>query len=146
VVRVGAIAAGLGSLLSVAWLAARCERVEVTGASMAPTLLEGDRLVVVSSRRLRPGDLVVLPDPRTAERPLVKRLAALPHGSARVGDVILEAGTDEVIVLGDNPSASTDSRTLGPVPLAAITGRAVYRYHPPERAGRLQPSGRATRR
>jgi signal peptidase I len=122
---------GVGVLLT------RCRRVEVTGASMAPTLLDGDRLLVCPTRRLRVGALVVLPDPRKPERTLVKRVAAVPDGSTRVGELILQAGPEEVIVLGDQPAASTDSRTLGPVPAHSIVGTPFYRYHPPERAGRL---------
>lgn len=119
------------------WGASRISRVEVSGASMAPTLLPGDRLLVVPVRRLRPGDLVVLPDPRAPRRPLVKRVSAIPGGRCVAGDLTLQAGPDEIVVLGDNPNASTDSRTTGPVRLDAVEGRAVYRYHPADRVGRV---------
>jgi len=50
----------------------------------------------------------------------------------RVADV--SGGT--VVVRGDNPDASTDSRTFGPVPAASIGGRVVYRYFPERRRGK----------
>lgn len=130
---------GVTGLLAVAsaaaLLAVRLRRVEVSGTSMAPTLLPGDRLLVVPPRRLRPGDLVVLPDPRDPDRPFVKRVAAIPGGRATAGDLTLQAGPGEIVVLGDNAGSSTDSRTLGPVAIQAVEGRAVYRYHPADRAG-----------
>ena len=103
-------------------LARRVERVAVEGDSMLPTLLPGDRLVVVRRRQARPGDLVTVPDPRHPTRVMVKRVA-------RVGP----AG---VVVRGDNPHASTDSRRFGPVPTASVRGRVVYRYFPEHRRGR----------
>lgn len=91
---------------------------------MAPTLSPGDRLVV---RRwpCRPtvGALVVVADPRVPARPVVKRVAAVGPGG--------------ITVHGDNPAASTDSRTYGPVPATAVRGRVVYRYAPQDRVGRL---------
>lgn len=96
-------------------------RVAVVGDSMRPTLEPGDRVLAVRGRRPRPGDLVVVPDPRGGGLLLVKRVAVVgPHG---------------ITVLGDNPAASTDSRTFGPV--SDVWGRAVHRYAPPGRAGPL---------
>jgi type IV secretory pathway protease TraF len=43
----------------------------------------------------------------------------------------------DVTVLGDAPDASTDSRTFGAVPRDLVLGRAVYRYWPESRRGRL---------
>jgi signal peptidase I len=57
-------------------------RVEVEGDSMRPTLLAGDRLLVLRRRRARPGHLVVLADPRQESRLLVKRVAAVEIGRA----------------------------------------------------------------
>lgn len=92
---------------------------------MVPTLQPGDRLVVVRRRRLRPGQLVALRDPRQPSRLLVKRVAALGAGT--------------VTVLGDNPSESTDSRVFGPVQRSQIAGVVVYRYAP---APKRFPGGR----
>lgn len=91
---------------------------------MRPTLVAGDRVVAVRCRRPRPGDLVVLPDPRRRDRTLVKRVAAVGPGG--------------ITVVGDAPAASTDSRTFGAVP--SVWGRVVYRYSPAHRVGRLPPS------
>lgn len=100
-------------------------RMEVEGDSMRPTLLPGDRLLVLRTRRARVGGLVVVGDPRRPRRLMVKRVA--------------EVDRRGVTVLGDNPAASTDSRFLGP--LARVEGRPLYRYYPPGRAGRLRHSG-----
>ncbi len=96
-------------------------RVEVRGDSMRPTLIAGDRLLVVRRRAARPGQLVVVADPRRPERLLVKRVSEVAGG--------------RVSVVGDNPDHSTDSRTFGA--LESVRGRPVYRYHPPGRAGRV---------
>lgn len=94
---------------------------------MTPTLEPGDRLVVVRLGRLRPGDLVALHDPAEPARLLVKRIAAL--------------GPAGVEVRGDNEAASRDSRAFGAVQPSGVVGRAVYRYFPPTRAGRLPRPG-----
>jgi nickel-type superoxide dismutase maturation protease len=120
----------VGPLLTAALLAwsvsvlRRIRRVEVSGDSMRPTLLPGDRLLVLAGRRARVGDLVTLPDPRTPARHVVKRVTAVTAG-----------GGATVVVRGDNPDASTDSRTFGAVPAASIGGRVIYRYFPPVRRG-----------
>jgi nickel-type superoxide dismutase maturation protease len=97
--------------------------VEVEGSSMAPALQPGDRLLVEAvTYRFRPplaGDVVLALDPREPSRELIKRVAAV-DGSA---------GT--IVLAGDAPHASTDSRSFGPVPLAAIRWRVAGRYWPP---------------
>ncbi len=106
-----------------AWLARRCERIVVAGTSMRPTLEAGDRLLAWRTRRVEPGWLVVVADPRAPERPLVKR-------AARVDGARVE-------LRGDHAAASTDSRAFGWVERGRVQGRALYRYAPAARAGRL---------
>ena len=90
---------------------------------MLPTLQPGDRLLVAGILRGRPGDVVAVVDPRDGGRTMVKRVTAVDG--------------DGVTVLGDNPPASTDSRTFGPVPRRLLLGRVVYRYWPESRRGRV---------
>ncbi len=116
----------IGSLLVLAGLAILTRRsldvVEVRGRSMAPTLLPGDRLLVA---RLPPrlGDVVVATDPRDPRRELIKRVA--------------RTDTSGVHLCGDNPAFSTDTRAFGPLPSNAVTWRAVLRYWPRSRIGRI---------
>jgi nickel-type superoxide dismutase maturation protease len=102
------------------------DAVVVEGSSMAPALKPGDRLLVESwsfrRRRPRPGEIVVAGDPRMPRRELVKRVAALQD--------------DRLALRGDAP-LSTDSRVFGPLPVSAVRWRALVRYWPPSRVGRL---------
>ena len=103
-------------------------RVAVTGASMEPTLRDGDWLLVrrVSGRAAPPrvGELIVANDPRAPGRLLLKRVAAVDRGS--------------LLVVGDRPEASTDSRHFGPLPLGSVVGRPLLRYAPLSRFGRVR--------
>lgn len=90
---------------------------------MRPALEPGDRLLVVRGRRPRPGDVVAVVEPREGGRLVVKRVA--------------EVDGSGVTVLGDNAGASTDSRHYGPVAPGSVRGRAVWRYWPESRRGRL---------
>ncbi|MFI5253840.1 MAG: nickel-type superoxide dismutase maturation protease [Candidatus Limnocylindrales bacterium] len=100
----------------------------MTGTSMRPTLEPGDWLLVdpdaYRHRPPRPGELVVAPDPRRAERLLVKRVAALDIDG-------------RVLIAGDARDASTDSRTFGAIDPATLAGRAWFRIWPRERFGAL---------
>ncbi len=120
--RLGIAAAVTGALLGLL-RAAGVRRLVVEGRSMAPTLLPGDRLLLVRARRLRPGDLVAVRDPRNERRLLVKRVAAINGG--------------KVALRGDNPDASTDSRVFGDVAIRLVLGRVVRRYAPAPRRGRV---------
>jgi nickel-type superoxide dismutase maturation protease len=119
----GAIAGATAVLLA----ARRLDVVEVTGSSMVPALLPGDRLLVESlSLRLRSprtGEVVLALDPRDPSRELIKRVASVEGA--------------ELVLRGDHPSASTDSREFGPITRQEVAWRAVLRYWPPLRAGRL---------
>ncbi len=71
---------------------------------------------------MRPGEVVVVGDPRGGRR-LVKRVAALEGRQADLR--------------GDDPAASTDSRDLGLIPLPLLVCAARWRYAPASRAGAL---------
>ena len=90
---------------------------------MLPTLRPGDRLLVARTRRPRAGDLVVIRDPRSSDRMLCKR--------------VVRADSRHVVVSGDNPEASTDSRAFGPVPDEWVVGLVLRRYWPTKDACRF---------
>jgi nickel-type superoxide dismutase maturation protease len=117
----------LTALLTTAWSVWRVwrqfERVEVFGLSMAPGLLPGDHVLVWNTTSVHRGDIVAASDPKQPERSVLKRVA--------------DVGDTGVFLLGDNPAHSTDSRQWGPVPITSVQGKAIYRYAPPQRAGRL---------
>jgi nickel-type superoxide dismutase maturation protease len=112
------------AVIAGALVTARCRLVAIEGSSMLPTLAPGDRVLVLPLP-LGVGDIVAVPDPRTPERLLVKRIAAI------------DPRRRTVRVLGDNPAASTDSRAFGPVARSTVVGRVIYRYAPKTRAGLL---------
>jgi nickel-type superoxide dismutase maturation protease len=77
-------------------------RVVVEGDSMTPTFVPGERLTAVRRwRAVRTGDVVVVRDPRGADRWLLKRCVAVDQRHLELR--------------GDNPESSTDSRHFGPV-------------------------------
>jgi len=112
-------------------VASRCRRIAVQGTSMLPALEPGDRLLLVPAWWLQRGEVVAVRDPRKDDRLLVKRVSAIDRRAS------------SVVVVGDNPGASTDSRAFGPIPRQSVAGRAIYRYAPMARAGRLRrpPNG-----
>ncbi len=142
------------------WRRLRSRRVEVHDESMAPVLIPGDRLLVdvrvyLSSPPVV-GHIVVLVDPDAAGRWLIKRVAGVGPGRFWRTRGILTAAPEvpadpvpppdaietvtlpgsTLYVTGDAPTAR-DSLQFGPVPFAALVGRAYYRYAPFERRGEL---------
>jgi phage repressor protein C with HTH and peptisase S24 domain len=101
-------------------------RVVVRGPSMAPTLSDGDVVLVRFGARARPGDVVLV---RWTARP-----SQLSVKRAR------RRAADGWFVTGDNPYGSTDSDTLGP---AEVIGVVLARLWP--RPGRLPPADREQR-
>ena len=95
----------------------------VAGASMAPTLGDGDRLLVRFGAKPRAGRLVLARFPHRPDVIVVKR-AVRASGSGW-------------LVLGDNPAESDDSRAHGP---ADVIGRA-WRWR---RRSRGQPRARSS--
>nr|MDA8292624.1 nickel-type superoxide dismutase maturation protease [Actinomycetota bacterium] len=93
------------------------------GPSMLPALAPGERLLVLRTRTLRDGELVVVRDPHAPGRVLVKRVASVGAGG--------------LVVVGDNAGASRDSRHFGPVAASDVLGRPWYRYSPEGSRGRL---------
>jgi signal peptidase I len=97
--------------------------VVVADTSMQPALEPGDRLLVNRWSRPKAGDIVVIRDPEFRATILVKRVSRqTPSG---------------VEVKGDNPNVSRDSRAFGLVSTKDVIGKAMYRYQPADRRGRV---------
>ena len=142
------------AVLALVAFAARRRLMVVTayGSSMEPTFPTGTRLLVVRTRRVRTGDIVVLQH-QDGERPgdafasdfLVKRLAATP-GDQVPASVAAVVDADDgglvppgmAVVLGDAED-STDSRAWGYVPLGDVVGRSI-RQLPGREAVEPEPS------
>lgn len=103
-------------------------RVAVLGGSMEPTLRPGDWLLVDPTafrwRPPKPGQLVVVPDPRDPSRELVKRVAAIDLDG-------------RLLLAGDARNGSTDSRTFGAVDPSVVRGRPWWRVRPLDTFGRV---------
>ena len=106
----------------------RLTRVAVSGHSMEPGLRAGDWLVVDRSSRVGVGDVVVALDPRENSRVIIKRVRQV-------------ATDNELLLASDHPAHAGEE--IGPVRPSAVLGRAVLRYWPPSRIGRI---GATTRR
>lgn len=134
--------------------------VGVQGQSMEPTLHDGDWLAVSAFSPIRKRDVVIITQPNTMEKPLVKRVIAmggdkvdidsLSHAviindqaeqetafdaqTEAIGDVTfpLVVPKGKVFVLGDNRSNSKDSRftTVGLIDENYILGTVKYRVYP----------------
>jgi len=82
---------------------------QVEGDSMAPTLRAGQLVVGRQTRELSPGDVVIVSH---NELEKIKRI------EKQQGDLIY--------LLGDNPTASTDSRTFGWVQAKTIIAKVIW--------------------
>lgn len=113
--------------------------VNVSGASMEPTLHDGDRILVRRRRadQVRRGEITVLAAPAAATSPQwqcgtwhVKRVAALAGDPVPAG-VPMSGSADRVppgsvVALGDNHQ-SGDSRTWGPYAASGVVGTYLLR-------------------
>ncbi len=132
-------------------------RIRVDGASMEPTLISGEYVIVsrLSYRLGSPqrGDIIVFHFPRNPKEEYIKRIIGLPGdvvevkgGSVYVnGERMQESYLDvrmnytgawtvpagQLFVLGDNRNNSSDSHDWGTVPMEYVVGKALLVYWPP---------------
>jgi signal peptidase I len=155
------LAVVLGALLLVFWVF--FSPLEVTGDSMLEGLHEADRVLVTRGYTTPVRGDVVHIDGSELEGArgdqVIKRVVALPGDTVRIEsgrafvngepeqtDSVLLSADDvsvpetavpegHLYVLGDNRPVSLDSRFYGPVPIATVEGRLVFRYTPVTRFG-----------
>jgi nickel-type superoxide dismutase maturation protease len=127
------VAATLAAL-AVAVLRWRPSRIEIQGASMAPTLLPGDWALAVARRRYRRGEVVVVEHPGRPGYEMVKRLGGIP--GERIDERAL--GPEEFWVVGDREDASSDSRHFGPVRGEHVKAKVLLVYWPKDRRRRIR--------
>ncbi|MEB3212131.1 MAG: nickel-type superoxide dismutase maturation protease [Leptolyngbyaceae bacterium] len=101
------------------WVRRKRRRFRVSGQSMAPLLREGEEVLIDPFAYLHhspePGDIVVAEHPTLPGYRLIKRVVA-----------VLDSG--DCILIGDNSTESTDSRSFGAVPRHKIMGRVTSRF------------------
>ncbi len=81
----------------------------ISGESMSPTYRAGQLVVFAAGRPLHVGDVVMF---RHDGKEKIKRIARLESG--------------KIYVLGDNPTASTDSREFGWLGTEHVLGSLVW--------------------
>jgi signal peptidase I len=134
------LAAATAIMAAVVTIRAHVVVVVVRGLSMAPTLQNGDRLVVRRNRQPTVGAIVVVDEPRPCrpgQRPstqwVVKRVAAVagdPVPACVRSRVPLVPG-GQLVLLGDNLEHSTDSRHFGFASTDRVLGVVVRRLAMP---------------
>jgi signal peptidase I len=125
----------------VVWMRANlAQPFHIPSASMAPTLLPGDKVFADmhynchGCQPVQRGDVAIFTNPNDRTQYYVKRIVALPgdrvlvqagqvvvNGAPSAADLTVPPG--QVYLLGDNAAHSVDSRQLGPVPLPDVVGR-----------------------
>ena len=89
--------------------------LKVAGNSMSPTIKDGAFLLYDPFVNIQIGDIVLSAHPLMHSVKIVKRVAKI-------------ASDGMVTLAGDNQYESTDSRTLGAIPIKSIQGRIVCKW------------------
>ena len=134
------------------------QNFRIEGASMLPTLHEGEYLIINKLiyylEEPERGDIIVLHFPNDRSRDFIKRIIGLPgdtveirNGEVRVNGYLLnepyisappnnnktwQIPEDQFFVVGDNRPNSSDSRSWSYLPREDIIGRAWVVYWPPQ--------------
>ena len=135
----------------------------VEGASMEPNFHNGEYLIIdelsYAFGAPKRGEVIIFRYPLQPSEFFIKRIIGLPGetveiktGQVFVNDAVvpeqylpknLQTGPDKTVqlednqyfVMGDNRTASSDSRVWGPLPKKNITGRVFLRLWPIAKAG-----------
>lgn len=139
--------------------------VRVDGSSMVPTLINGERLIVVRcGYKPHAGDIIIL-NPPSGRGPYVKRVIGMPGQTVKIdnetGDVFIDGEKldepyinnkttshqsefvvpeNSVFVMGDNRGSSHDSRSadVSFIPYKNVLGKVICRVWPFNKFGKIE--------
>jgi len=155
-----AVVAAAAILIATLWMPV----LQITGASMTPTLIDGQFVVAMKTDEFEPGDITAF---YYNNKILIKRVIASAgdwvnieeDGDVYINGILLEepyikekalgecnielpyqVPDGKVFVMGDDRAVSLDSRTtaVGPVSSEQVLGRVVLRVWPMAEFGRIR--------
>lgn len=155
-----AVVAAIAILIATLWMPV----LQITGASMTPTLIDGQFVVAMKTDDFEPGDITAF---YYNNKILIKRVIASAgdwvnieeNGDVYINGILLEepyiqekalgecnielpyqVPDGKVFVMGDDRAVSLDSRTtaVGPVSSEQVLGRVVLRVWPMAEFGRIR--------
>ncbi len=155
-----AVVAAIAILIATLWMPV----LQITGASMTPTLIDGQFVVAMKTDEFEPGDITAF---YYNNKILIKRVIASAgdwvnieeDGDVYINGILLEepyikekalgecnielpyqVPDGKVFVMGDDRAVSLDSRTtaVGPVSSEQVLGRVVLRVWPMAEFGRIR--------
>jgi signal peptidase I len=120
--------------------------------------------LAVNERELKRFDIVVFRKPGQPDKSVIKRIIGLPEEIIEIRDGDVYIGTekldqpfledekntgardlhpllirkDHYFLMGDNRVVSRDSRDFGEIPLDYFYGKAIFRYWPLSRFGKIE--------
>ena len=95
-------------------LIGRRKPFRVEGSSMSPTLNDGDIVLIDAHAGIAEGSIILADHPYKKSVKILKRLTGFSENG-------------EMVLIGDNPEESTDSRAFGSVPLKNFRGVVTSR-------------------
>ena len=108
---------------------------------MEPTFEGGDYLIVdelsYHIRKPEKNEVIIFRYPLDPSKYFIKRVEGLPGEKITINDKEITLEENNYYVLGDNRTASSDSRIWGPVKEDLIVGRALVRLWPFNKIGVL---------